>query len=170
MICQPFLACFTLQACIMIWSCLVGAVQGVPHHGWKMTDRFIGFRYELQLPAGDESSYEIKMAIRDLADDNFCFGWAQDSPRQSVVGEIRCNREAALKMKAFLSNLASEPTLPATNNETLTIRDYPDTLIRLHFSHFKLIDKERNTCFRDEPHKCSHLYDETVDGTKFRSR
>ena len=133
-----------------------------------MTDRFIGFRFEL-LVADDENSNEAKRSIRDAADENFCFGWAQDSPRKSVVGEVRCNTDGAFKMKAHLHNLAAESHLAATN-ETLVIRDYPDTLIRLHFSHFKLIDKERNTCFRDEPHKCSHLYDETEDGMKFRYR
>ena len=34
------------------------------------------------------------------------------------------------------------------------VKDYEDTKIKLHFSHFKLLDSRRETCFRDEPHSC----------------
>lgn len=144
---------------------LVVEGKGVPH-GWRLTDRFIGFRYEISVNSGN--SIQTKNSIRERADELFCFGWAQDSPRETIVGEIRCKKDAGLKMKAYLSLLVSDSN--AMSNETISIRDYPDTLIRLHFSHFKLLTKERNTCFRDEPHKCDHLYDETVDGVKFRHR
>jgi hypothetical protein len=145
--------------------------SGVPG-GWKMTDRFMGFRYEL-FPIRTPSD-DVNTAIRDKADELFCFGWVQDSPRNSIVGEARCSKSAAMEMRLFLSSLAvKEPFLTSSGtviNETVAFRDYPDTLIRLHFTHFKLLSKWRNTCFRDEPHKCSHLYDETEDGIKFRDR
>lgn len=137
-----FAACFTL------WTVCVSGVRGkgVPE-GWRTKDRFLGFRYEI-------FSHNIKASIRDKADELFCFGWAQDSPRQSVVGEVRCSKDNGFKMKAHLELVS------LASNSTLSIRDYPDTLIRLHPSHFKILSKERNTCFRDEPHKCSHFYDE----------
>jgi uncharacterized membrane protein YgcG len=35
-----------------------------------------------------------------------------------------------------------------------SIRVYKDTKIKLHFSHFKILDMARITCFRDKPHQC----------------
>ncbi|KAL9182839.1 hypothetical protein ACHAXT_004118 [Thalassiosira profunda] len=116
--------------------------SGVPE-GWRMTDRFVGFRYQLtpRLQAGN-----VKALIRDKADALFCFGWVQDS-KDTVVGEARYSEA-----------------------ESIVSRDYPDTKIRLHFSAFKVVSPGRNTCFRDAPHKCSHLYFEGEDGTAFRDR
>ena len=34
------------------------------------------------------------------------------------------------------------------------IKDYESTKIMLHFSHFKILDDARITCFRDPPHQC----------------
>lgn len=100
---------------------------------------------------------------KDYADDNFCFGWVQDSPRNTIVGEARCAKEAGQEMKSFLSSLT---------NETLAYREkqYDDTMIRLHFTHFKILSPRRNTCFHEEPHKCSHFYFQGEDGTNFRDR
>jgi hypothetical protein len=36
----------------------------------------------------------------------------------------------------------------------IVIKVYDDTKIRLHFSHFKILEKERETCFLDKPHQC----------------
>ena len=36
-------------------------------------------------------------------------------------------------------------------------RVYEDTKIKLHFSHFKVLDGKRETCFREEPHCCKDL-------------
>ena len=41
--------------------------------------------------------------------------------------------------------------------EHVNIREYEDTKIKLHFSHFKILDAERTTCFRDEPHQCEEF-------------
>lgn len=79
-------------------------------------------------------------------------------------------------MKSFLLSISeavpreSNNDPADTNAKQITFRDYPDTLIRLHFSHFKIISRQRNTCFRDEPHKCSHLYYEGEDSVPFRDR
>ena len=45
----------------------------------------------------------------------------------------------------------------------VTIKDYEDTKIKLHFSHFKILDKRRITCFRDEPHTCESEIDNVVN-------
>lgn len=34
------------------------------------------------------------------------------------------------------------------------IKDYESTKIMLHFSHFKILDDSRVTCFREPPHQC----------------
>jgi hypothetical protein len=34
---------------------------------------------------------------------------------------------------------------------------YSDTKIRLHFSHFKILDSARETCFLDKPHQCPDM-------------
>jgi len=34
---------------------------------------------------------------------------------------------------------------------------YSDTKIRLHFSHFKILEPSRETCFLDTPHQCADI-------------
>ena len=38
--------------------------------------------------------------------------------------------------------------------EGVDIFDYPDTKIKLHFSHFKRLPASRVTCFHEPPHQC----------------
>lgn len=140
--------------------------SGVPE-GWRMSDRFLSFRYELTCTP-ESRCEEIKIAIRDKADLLFCFGWVQDSVNyvtlsQTIVGEARCKKHVGYEMKSFLSSVTdqvsgeikdySNTDGAAMNN--ITFRVYDDTLIRLHFSDFKIVSPGRNTCFRDEPHKCA---------------
>ena len=40
---------------------------------------------------------------------------------------------------------------------------YSDTKIRLHFSHFKILETDRDTCFLDQPHQCSDLSSSPTD-------
>lgn len=120
---------------------------GVPE-GWRMSDRFLGFRFELA--PQPNSDRDLKAAIRDKADELFCFGWTQDSPRNTVVGEARCKTQGGLAMKDFLA--------ASVGVDRVALLDYPDTLIRLHFSHFKIVSPGRTTCFREEPHRCRRLY------------
>jgi len=44
------------------------------------------------------------------------------------------------------------------NRSYIFIKDYEDTKIKLHFSHFKIINAERETCFRDKPHQCEETF------------
>lgn len=129
-----------------------------------MTDRFVGFRYKLT-PRIQEADVNVKALIRDKADELFCFGWVQER-KDTVVGEARCKKQAGFALQSFLHSLAAADA----EEGSIVFRDYPDTKIRLHFSAFKVVSPGRNTCFRDAPHKCSHLYFEGEDGTAFRDR
>ena len=85
-----------------------------------------------------------------MADRLFCFGWVQDSKEKgTIVGEIRCSRRNGAVAKNFLAGTGGR--------HRVSIRDYEDTKIKLHFSHFKILGDGRETCFRDEPHQCDDL-------------
>jgi hypothetical protein len=72
-----FILCFALQQ-----------IQAQPE-GWKMTDRFYGFRYEI---FGDDLEASILSKIQEEADNLACFGWVQESPSRTIVGEARCTK------------------------------------------------------------------------------
>lgn len=102
------------------------------------------------------------MCIVKAADERACFGWVQESLKEmTLVGEVRCNKLKGEEMKQYLeSKLEMESKLSSIGvgkNSTIyrvNTKIYPDTRIILHFSHFKVLDNRRHTCFRDEPHKC----------------
>lgn len=52
--------------------------------GWRMIDRFYGFRYEII--GGDVSLIE---SVKKEADNKGCFGWIQRSLNNNLVGEAR---------------------------------------------------------------------------------
>ena len=134
--------------------CIASSSAAEPD-GWKNADRFVGFRYQLN----PHSNFAAVVAIRDKADEHFCFGWIQNATlfhnnnqeeTETLVGEMRCRKSAGLEMKSFLTSLSAGD---------INFREYEDTLIRLHFSHFKIVSPGRTTCFRNEPHKCrNNLY------------
>ena len=66
-----------------------------------------------------------------------------------MVGEARCAKTVADKFKAFLRE-----GHPTSEVEAVDIYDYPDTKIKLHFSHFKRLGSDRVTCFPAPPHAC----------------
>ena len=104
----------------------------------------------------------------DKADELFCFGWVQDTNRTTTVGKARCKKKEGHKLKAFTTS--SLATAYSNGTKQVILKEYDDTLIRLHFSHFKIVSSLGNTCFREEPHKCEHLYNEGTDGTPFSAR
>ena len=122
--------------------------------------RYTGFRFEIAV----NQEFDFKSLIQSRAEMNFCFGWIQDSPRArgTLVGEARCKKDAGKKMIEFITALSSD--------DKSNIRVYEDSLIRLHPSSFKVMPVGRNTCFREEPHKCLHLYFQGEDGTAFHDR
>lgn len=70
------------------------------------------------------------------------------------MGEVRCNKEEGPKFLEWLTTEAqASPTV------TKNIKVYADTKIRLHFSHFKILDEKRDTCFMDSPHQCAEFAD-----------
>ena len=95
--------------------------------GWRMVDRFAGFRFEVKGPHVVQSGYHA--AAVKKADELGCFGWIQDSERRTVVGEARCAKQVAKEFKAFL-----EVGHHTSEVSDVHIFDYPDTKIKLHFS------------------------------------
>lgn len=109
--------------------------------GWRMIDRFAGFRYEVH---GKLDAVEFASAAQRKADDLNCFGWIQDTIRGTLVGEARCAKSMGPIFKAWLRSASDD----------LDVYDYPDTKIKLHFSHFKILTPDRRTCFPNPPHMC----------------
>ena len=127
--------------------------------GWRMKDRFDGFRYEIygnfrevsNDDRGDDYEEDIERyheKVVEKARALGCFGWIQYSPDGSHVGEGRCKKHRTESFKNFL--LSSE-NINVSNSLVL---DYEDTKIRLHFSSFKILPENRQTCFREVPHAC----------------
>lgn len=156
------LQAFTSRQYIIV-SALINYCRGQSSDGWQMSDRFSGFRFEIHFFKNKVDTITLKNTIRAKADNLSCFGWVQDSPNNTLVGEARCNKNMGFKMKRFLRG--EDP-----DDQTMygyqfgdfhtVIKVYEDTKIKLHFSHFKILDSRRETCFRDEPHKCE---DDTID-------
>jgi hypothetical protein len=126
--------------------CTISAILAQPD-GWKMTDRFYGFRYEL---TSQSFSASFEKDVQKHADDLGCFGWIQNTPDKNKVGEIRCSKAQGPKFASWLTSEAQVSPIVTAN-----IKVYEDTKIRLHFSHFKVLDDGRdNTCFAEPPHQC----------------
>ena len=141
-----------------------------------MEERYSGIRFSIRGNGGlQDADLQLKEKIQQKADELFCFGWVQDS-ETDIVGEARCYKELGQELKIFLeeglkneiaassnANASLTNSTTYTSTETLSlirktdILSYPDTKIKLHFSHFKILDEERITCFRDHPHQCEDL-------------
>jgi len=135
-------------------ACMATMAQA--QEGWKLTDRFHGFRYEISFPATGTGHAGFEEQLRRYADDLKCFGWVQTLPQNArtasstsiFVGEARCMKENG---KTFQQWLETEGD---ASGAKLDLRVYADTKIRLHFTYFKVLDPKRDTCFVDSPHKC----------------
>ena len=166
---------YILTCCIM--QCNSSAYNN-QKHGWRMVDRFSGIRFEIHLKNNSKATDTgidtdtatntdalttiMKQAIRRKADQLACFGWVQDSPtNRTLVGEARCNKNMGFHFKRFLQgdddggdDDSHDHASFDTFIDHVIIKDYEDTMIKLHFSHFKILDSRRETCFRDHPHMC----------------
>lgn len=80
-------------------------VRGQPD-GWRMVDRFYGFRYELSGRNLDTAS--IIESILNEADNYACFGWVQVSPAGSIVGEARCAKARGKILQEKLKNISPQ--------------------------------------------------------------
>jgi hypothetical protein len=120
------------------------------------------------------------VAMRDYADELSAFGWAQlshnGSAGASVVGEFRGTPSTAPLFRAKLergpaaaaaaastaghrrrgsTGSSSTKPSPPPRGYHVSVRDYEDTRIHLHFATFLLLDDARETCFEDgPPHAC----------------
>lgn len=132
---------------------MIHYINGQPA-GWRMVDRFYGFRYELKL-SGNINDFDRQ--IVNEADKFGCFGWIQYKIENTYVGEARCNKKNGPKFEQYILNI------PSVNVVT---KVYEDTKIRLHPSHFKIYDSSKDTCFVDPPHQCEDLFVEPLTEDK----
>ncbi|KAG9401931.1 hypothetical protein AC1031_007635 [Aphanomyces cochlioides] len=98
---------------------------------------FHGFRFELRDPSLSPEK------IADQAREHACFGWVQPTPSDSLVGEVRCRGRHGQHMQSWIES-----------NPQAGVLVYPSTKIRYHFTSFRVLDRERRTCFQTAPHAC----------------
>lgn len=139
---------------VLLLLLVVTCVLEAQPDGWAMTDRFYGFRYEMIVNDAekdvDSANKYIEM-IQMEADRRNCFGWVQQPNKLRIVGEVRCAKPKGEDIVQWFRDLRGSII------DDVKVLVYPDTKIRLHFSHFKVLDSNRDTCFLDEPHKCVDL-------------
>jgi hypothetical protein len=148
----------------------------------KMANQFLGFRFEIRgtaLLANPKASDVIMLKLQEVADLLLCFGWTQKTYTGKIVGEVRCREKVGIHFQNLILNELESTILSnsdsrhkeegsRTQGENVEMKPiqvssklessiyvYEDTKIKLHFSHFKILDMDRITCFRDEPHKCN---------------
>jgi hypothetical protein len=123
-------------------ACLLLAV------GSSAPSLYRGFRFECSPSAG--SAHVLAVSVRDLADEASAFGWVQVTRGARVVGEFR---GAATVAPSFEAGMAAAAAAAGAAAPCAT-REYADTLISLHFSDFKILTDDRETCFAEPPHAC----------------
>ena len=78
---------------LFAYKSLANTVHANENDGWRMIDRFYGFRYELL----HCSNLNYELYIQNLADEMGCFGWIQRLPlgtdQFKLVGEARCSKK-----------------------------------------------------------------------------
>jgi acylphosphatase len=132
---------------LSIWLFSLVSPGNAQSTGWRMTDRFYGFRFEILGSKILDIGFET--ALQQKADDLGCFGWVQESGSKSLVGEARCPKSNGPKLEKWL-----EAGYSAAAVDKVVVKNYEDTKIRLHFAYFKILAKSRDTCFLDPPHMC----------------
>jgi hypothetical protein len=83
---------------LFLFAIVIAAIKAQPD-GWKMTDRFYGFRYQIT------GSADIVEKIQQAADNLSCFGWIQNTTDQIYVGEARCNKWNGIKFEEVVRSL-----------------------------------------------------------------
>ena len=140
-----------MPRCSILWT-LLGVINYALAQapGWRMVDRFYGFRYEIS--GSKILNIGFENAIQQKADDLGCFGWVQKTQKATLVGEARCGKLNGPVFEEWLKAGYSPAII-----ERVQIKIYDDTKIRLHFAYFKILDDDRDTCFLDAPHMCSDV-------------
>jgi hypothetical protein len=89
-----------MEGIFLKWlACAIVIMNAVAQpDGWKMEDRFYGFRYQIATPEKSSAIDKIQRAADDLG----CFGWVQN-PRDDVyVGEARCSKAHGPKLEEVI--------------------------------------------------------------------
>ena len=63
---------------------------GLAQEGWRMIDRFYGFRYELSSPPTFGDDFENRVV--QFAESKACFGWIQKTTDDRRVSISMCTR------------------------------------------------------------------------------
>jgi hypothetical protein len=72
--------------------------------GWRMIDRFYGFRYEIKLK--NENNLSLMQSIQEKAGELRCFGWIQEvGDGSKLVGEGRCAKNKGQIFNDWLKGL-----------------------------------------------------------------
>jgi hypothetical protein len=137
-----------LYPLVILVVLFVTAASASTSSAWDMTNRFHGFRYEMNFASAEEAEPFVD-EIKAYADENRCFGWVQAPRARACVGEVRCSKATGQAFQGWLERRGEE------SSATLDLRVYEDSKIRLHFTHFKHVDARRDTCFIDAPHRCA---------------
>ncbi|RYG70099.1 hypothetical protein EON64_01045 [archaeon] len=90
---------------VAVFALLVALVAGQPE-GWKMTDRFYGFRFELS--GNSMLDNDVLEAIQMEADNYACFGWVQLSEKGTVVGEARCSKARGKVLEGKIAKISTK--------------------------------------------------------------
>ena len=136
----------------------VDTVSGDSYKRWRMKDRFFGLRYEVN---GEFNRKNLIQRLVRKADELSGFGWVQENPRtHALVGEFRGTRFTGPLFLEFVKNPTKTVKGPDYTADTYI---YEDTKIRFHFSHFKILDSSRITCFAATPHKCTPQEQQALD-------
>lgn len=120
---------------------------------WQPERRFAGLRFEC---SGAVNAGSLASAVAAAADDFSGFGWVQIAPTARVVGEFRGAREAAVAFESFLRGADAAQAAGASQIKC-TVSRYGDTLIKLLFPEFRILEASRTTCFEAPPHACADL-------------
>eukprot|EP00516_Mucochytrium_quahogii_P003085 CAMPEP_0203744110 /NCGR_PEP_ID=MMETSP0098-20131031/303_1 /ASSEMBLY_ACC=CAM_ASM_000208 /TAXON_ID=96639 /ORGANISM=" , Strain NY0313808BC1" /LENGTH=160 /DNA_ID=CAMNT_0050631551 /DNA_START=246 /DNA_END=728 /DNA_ORIENTATION=+ len=112
-------------------------------------ENFVGFRYEFASWKSSSDWAVIGNAIKNKADEMYCFGWAQpniiEENKVRIAGEARCGKRAG---RVFLRWMKE-------NSNAGSFLVYEDTKIKLLFPEFVLLEPGRPTCFDGPPHQCT---------------
>lgn len=93
---------FSLVAIWVVVVCLCLLIVKAQPDGWKMTDRFYGFRYEIFGKVVDQSVLD---GIQTKANSMGCFGWVQVGRTNNIVGEARCSKAKGKMFQDWLENM-----------------------------------------------------------------
>lgn len=99
----------------MIFIALISFIVAITAQpeGWRMIDRFYGFRFSINLVDVDSFA-----KIQQYADVFGCFGWIQNITDKIYVGEARCSKSNGIKFEEAIRSLSSEVEIKVRNTSS----------------------------------------------------